>query len=816
MKQQKIVKPRSESKFKLNDKTSIIILLILPFVYFLFFAPGILTGSKMLGGSDRLSGGYASEEIITRELAKYKEIPMWYNYIFGGLPTVAGPYADAGSLYPFLRLLMPSHILFSYIFVLGFVLAGIGMYLFLRSLEISPPAALIGGIAYMFAGNLASMTYAGQGGRLLAAAFFPLAFFFWNKGIITHRFHWFVFTGAITGLSFIQGHFQLTYYGIWLALIFFVVQLIWQRHQNSFKETTKLIGYAIISMVVAVGILAVNYLPILANLGSGARGATMRGYEFASSWSMPPSEIFGIIVAQFNGILDKYWGANQFKLHTEYFGIILILLAVFTIFLKFKERKTIFFFFSGIIGTLIAFGGYTPFYKLIYYLVPGVKRFRAPSLIFFLVAFSTITLGAIGLQYLFDMNQQKKIFDNNTKCKIKRFVYFTLIIFVVFVALFAISKGSIASGIKDSQKLQAFTSNQSAIWNGILVIAVLILVYLFLFNQLANNKIKILTFIVIAVVLMLFDQWRIDRQFIQTAENPKTYYTEDEVINFLKQDTSLYRVYPLYYERSNEGVLDLHNIQNVAGYCPNPLQSYQDFIGASGTVMFQAPNLVYPNFLNLLNVKYIISVPLPEDISKYDLRTQQMIVNMRNFVNRSGIEQAYQGRKYILYRNINVLPRTFLVPNYEVIKNKDEVIGRLMEPDFNPLEIVIIPESINGQFSNSNNANSLKGTAQIVKYTPNRIVVETESNNNCFLVLSENYHPAWSCKVDGNPTEIYNAYHTFRAIPLQTGKHQVEFYYRMKIYNTGRLISVITFLFCFAVLFVFIRNEKKAKHIKQS
>jgi len=174
MKKEKIVKPKVESKIKLNDKTAIIILFILPIIYFIIFAPGLLTGSKMIGGSDRLSGGYASEEIITRDFAKYKEIPMWYNYIFGGLPTVAGPYADAGSLYPFLRLLLPSHILFTYIFVFGFALAGIGMYLFLRSLDISPPAALIGGIAYMFAGNLTSMTYAGHGG----SSIFPVSILF--------------------------------------------------------------------------------------------------------------------------------------------------------------------------------------------------------------------------------------------------------------------------------------------------------------------------------------------------------------------------------------------------------------------------------------------------------------------------------------------------------------------------------------------------------------------------------------------------------------------------------------------------------------
>ncbi len=813
MKKEKANKPiLFHQPFDLNNKIAIIVILLLPIIYFLIFNSGLLTGAKMMYGSDWLLGGYSAREVISRQISEFKNIPMWYNFIFSGLPTVSGPYGDVASIYPFVRLLIPTHLFWTYLFIFGIMIAGIGMYLFLRSINMSNAVALLGSITYMFAGNLLSTTYAGHEGRLLAAAFFPLAFFLWHKAIITKKFIWFVCAGAIVGISFTHAHFQLTYYGLWVAFAYFVMQLIINRKENGVRNTVKLIIFAGISIIIALGILAVNYLPFLTNLAYGARGE-VRGYEFAASWALPIKELFDLIVPQFSGILDNYWGENAFKLHSEYFGIILLIFAFFALLIKFKERITTFFFTTSIIATLIALGNHTPFFRLIYYTLPGIKRFRGPSMAFYLVAFSVIVIGSLGLQYLTEYAQNKKIFERSIQNKIKKFYYIIAIIFIILVLLFLVFKNDITQNIQDTNKLQAFNRNLSSFWVGVLISGFLILITLLLIYQLQNRKLKIKTLLIILVPLIIFDLWRIDKQFIKTVEHPSVYYGPDEVISFLTKDTSLYRVHPLYYERSNDGILDLYNIQNAGGYAPNPLQTYQDFTGAEKTVMFSAPNLVYPNFLNLLNIKYIISVPLPDDISRYDMRVQAMITELRNFVSRAGIELVYNGRRNVIYRNNNTLPRAFLTPRYEIIKDKDQIINRLKDPQFNPASTVIISDDISNIDSGIDNLN---GTVQIIHYSPNRIVLETELNNAGFLVLSENYHPDWLCKVDGQLTKVYRAYHTLRAIYLTNGKHLVEFYYYSKYYVLGRLITIITVLFCCVIIILTIYKNKAKKSIKQT
>ncbi|MBS4016181.1 MAG: YfhO family protein [Candidatus Latescibacteria bacterium] len=795
-----------QKSYNLTDKTAIIILLLLPIVYFIIFSPGLLTGDKMMYGSDWLLGGYPAREVITRQISHFKEIPMWYNFIFNGLPTVTGPYGDMASIYPFIRLVIPTHIFWTYLFVFGVMIAGIGMYLFLKSIDISNSVSLLGAVAYMFAGNLLSTTYAGHEGRLLAAAFFPLAFFFWNKGIITHKLYWFICAGAIVGISFTHGHFQLTYYGLWVALAYLVVHLILNRKENRLRNSLKLVFYAGISVIVALAILAVNYLPFLANLAYGARGE-VRGYEFAASWALPAKELFDLIVPQFSGILDNYWGENMFKLHSEYFGIIILVFAVVALFIKFKERRTAFFLGTSIVAALIALGNHTPFFKLVYYVLPGIKRFRGPSMAFYLVAFSVIVIGTIGLQYLFDYNQKKKVYDQQAKRKLRNSIYFIVIFFALFVIGFLLSRNSIQSSISNQSKLQAFTNNISSFWSGVIIAAIFIGVCLFLIQRISNAKIKIMSVFVILTILIVIDQWRVNKLFLRTVEHPNVYYSADEVVNYLKNDTTLYRVHPLYYERSNDGILDLYDIHNVGGYCPNPLQSYQDFLGAEKTVMFSAPNLAYLNFLSLLNIKYIITVPLPDDISRYDMRTQAIITDLKNFVNRPEFELAFNGRKNVIYKNNYALPRSFITPDYKVIQDKNQIFDMLKDSNFNPAQYVILSESLSiGQTTSED----FEWHSNITKYMPNRVILETEQNQGGFLVLSENYHPDWFCKVDGQLTKVYPAYHTLRAVYLTQGKHTVEFYYYSKYYVLGRLITVITSIFCLGLIAIVLYQKKKA------
>jgi len=112
---------------------------------------------------------------------------------------------------------------------------------------------------------------------------------------------------------------------------------------------------------------------------------------------LPRAELFDLFNPRFSGILGNYWGANAFKQHSEYFGIIILALAIVGIILAWRRRETKFFAGFGLFAILMALGGNTPFYRIPYTIFPMLNSFRAPAMIFFTVSFSSVVLAALCL-----------------------------------------------------------------------------------------------------------------------------------------------------------------------------------------------------------------------------------------------------------------------------------------------------------------------------------------------------------------------------------------------------------------------------------
>src|SRR5690606_5266235 len=103
---------------------------------------------------------------------------------------------------------------------------------------------------------------------------------------------------------------------------------------------------------------AVNFLPFIDYVPESPRGGEGgRGYEYSTSWSMPPGELLAIAVPEHAGILENYEGENPFKLHTEYIGAGVLLLLVLGF--RFSRANRYWLFFGGlaVFVLTIAFGG---------------------------------------------------------------------------------------------------------------------------------------------------------------------------------------------------------------------------------------------------------------------------------------------------------------------------------------------------------------------------------------------------------------------------------------------------------------------------
>jgi hypothetical protein len=70
------------------------------------------------------------------------------------------------------------------------------------------------------------------------------------------------------------------------------------------------------------------------------------------------------------------------------------------------------------------------------------------------------------------------------------------------------------------------------------------------------------------------------------------------------------------------------------------------------------------------------------------------------------------------------------------------------------------------------------GTARILSYRNTEVRVETDSPDGGFLVLNDLWHPWWFAEVDGRRAEMLRANVLFRAVAVPPARHSVRFIFR--------------------------------------
>ena len=106
------------------------------------------------------------------------------------------------------------------------------------------------------------------------------------------------------------------------------------------------------------------------------------------------------MLPQFNGVLESYWGRNFFKLHTEYLGAVVVVLAALGVGDRSRTRLVRALGVIALLFLLVALGGHTPFYRLWYEVMPMMKKVRAPGMAFYLVAFRCAVFAGFGADRL--------------------------------------------------------------------------------------------------------------------------------------------------------------------------------------------------------------------------------------------------------------------------------------------------------------------------------------------------------------------------------------------------------------------------------
>jgi hypothetical protein len=356
---------------------------------------------------------------------------------------------------------------------------------------------------------------------------------------------------------------------------------------------------------------------------------------------------------------------------------------------------------------------------------------------------------------------------------------------------------------------------------GALRAGVLLAVLVFAARKWLIEAAEPLRFGLVLLAVTCVDLLWVGSHFIRTYD-PDRFLTSDPAIEYLKSDSSSFRVFglPGTYER---WMMQYHGIETVDGWTDNEYRLYREYRGEDyqRNPNFMAGLKQHPDgsvsgsvLLDMLNVKYLA----------YRLQGE------------GGMRLA---------PNTSALPRAWFVSHWDTLP-ADRTLERMQTGGFDPRRLAYVagsdlaPRPLPGEAaeapaaaaaaspdsasagSDSAAVDSALGRPATAPAGPapeaasgvrpklerrdfNHATWSVKTPAEGLVVFSELWFPHWQATVDGKPAPILRTDFAFRGVHVGAGEHTIAFSYRSPWIALGLKTAVLSLVLLAAFLFAVMR-----------
>jgi hypothetical protein len=812
------------------------------FILSLFFFGDILYNQLFLGErslfTERdLAPYFIAPRFFWVESIKHGSFPLWNPYQFSGQPFLANP--QHGMLYPpnVLFFFFPFDIAFNAIIMLHFFLGGLFTYLLVKDFKVNFTGALISGLTFILSGYLLSVHSLLT--ILLSSIWTPLIMLFFRRAINGQGFKNVILTAVLVTLSLLGGGIEIVYgnffvllimvifspsthpssiYGVIPAPIFTGINsngnpdVVPAKAGNQFSNTgfqvlpgmTKYIRLMSPCMkgmrsLIVVSILflflsAIQLFPFIELFHHSIRGSGMF-YPEATTWSFAPKDLLLFFLPDAYGYfldMKKYW-VTQCWFKTLYTGGLPFILSIFFfIFGKGKKLYLALMLFS----LFLALGKYNPLYPFVFKYVPFFNGIRYPAkFLYIFILVLSITAG-LGFQKLSEYSKDK---ENK---RLKHFLITFSLVSGSFLLFSALGHQQVENFLKlkgiDFPDFNVLSVNLRNAQRFLFYLALFFLLLRVGYETRWKGWVRVLL-----IVFLLADLF--GNMGFYGREKVADYFQKTKILEIITADKDSFRVFSTAKTISQDSTVLIGDSTNIKvlkeKHIPsmNLLYRLHDIWGIDVIrdkrindlyMLFAgAPSISTTHLIDLYGVRYIASItPLNED-NKIKLI----------YANLDGLEgkkkDLLKENTIKLYKNRSPLPRAWLVKDYKVM-DSNAMISIMMSKDFHPDREVLLEEEPPHPIPLPQRGEGKERRVEFISETNNRLMLQATTEGNSLLVLSDTYYPGWKAFVDGKKTKIYRADYAFKALPLSTGTHRVEFVYDPLSFKLGALFTILGIIGC--------------------
>jgi len=526
-----------------------------------------------------------------------------------------------------------------------------------------------------------------------------------------------------------------------------------RRRSPAGREAVSTVALLALTLLVACAVSAPVLLPAVEMSGFTKRSDL--DYQEASQFSLPPAKLVGLLIpAFFERDPALHWGPWD-RVEVGYLGILPLVLAMLALIL-WRSRLNLFMLLLAGLALLVALGSYSIVQGWLYEWVPGFSKLRAPARIVLLMDFGLAVLAARGLNVLLHPLNPAQRAKWNGFVRMAPWLLVGTVLLTAPLGYYALLMGQ--------EKDPSIFMRIARADNGLILFLIFLGASFVLLALRRWRCIRPVTLGLCAAALVLIDLASTGAYLDLGRKSPTAGYDHPEIIAFLKQDPSLYRI------DSRTDIWDLwqpdtpllHDIFDVWGVV-NPLvladyDRYWENMGSRSSPLY-----------DFLNAKYVIAA-------------KDVVLDWNKFA------LAFDGdEKLNVYVNRSVLPRSFVVNRARTVPDQKAAFSAIHETGFDPAAQVVVeggPELSPGE--------AITGTAQVTSYGLNQIDLSVDMRAPGYLVLSEVYYPGWQARVDGHISPIYRANYAFRAVYLERGSHQVSLIFWPTLWYMGLALSGAT------------------------
>ncbi len=744
-------------------------------LWFRFNAPPGRLGEKVFP-ADLIFYYYPMTEYASERLAK-GDLPLWNPQQCCGVPFLAT--AQVAVFYPgtWLSLVMPVGTALKTLMFGEVLLGGLFAALFFRALGVSHYAAGIGGVLFIFACILGQTFWPPE---VSAIMWMPLLFLCVEKFVRQGKWRWWAAFTVATTLQILAGFPQFLVYTFYLLGPYAIVRLVHCSIGGQY-ESDQLIRRGVglgFACALALGLAGAQVLPTKELVDNSARGEGLAEQEVQyleqTGWKPPDAEQIAHNAFDPRPKLIAFDFLND----AGYLGMATLFMIALAIVVGWRKHLTWFFLIAAGASLLLSFGYHlwSGWLYRLYEALPTGSMFRTPTRFKLLTFFSLISLAVFGIdQFRTGLPELRR--DRTLRLA----AGLAGIVVLALACRLSTPLGIVLALVAAGLLAGSFFLFRHA-WAPVALAAGLLVLLLFDLAH-ATGRCGVLRDIPV--------QWGQCLHF--RGAGLVRPWAFAGIVTDKEKVPGHSRICPLYL-KPVKVIRPLERFYSVCDYealLPKRWTLAGRAMGGDRwRTMYRVDRRRFEGFYDMASVTYLVVPRGPKkymdprgwDWDRYDFKTWAP-------------EGAPPELRAAEYRNRDALPRAYLVSRFDVC-GPEEALSRIAAGNFE-YQTTVLLEKAPGMVPLSDSP--AREPATIVSYSPERVEIQTRSQGERLLVLTDTYFPGWKAFVDGVPTEILRANYLFRAVRVRSGLHTVVFEYQPASFRNGVALS-LTSLAGFAVL----------------